>query len=182
MKVLFITSWYPTKNNPNFGIFVKEHAKAIQTTDVELIVLAVVIERSNSFFRINIRNYQDDSGFQIVEILISSRFRDLIYHIIPLQNRIAYHFFNKQIAQEFNPDIVHSNVVFPAGMIGDFFYSTTAFIHDLPYAVLHIGALSGLEVAILYAMIFFFSIWIMDHSRKCFIGGLASILLLLLVS
>lgn len=69
-----------------------------------------------------------------------------------------------------------------AGMIGDFFYSTTAFIHDLPYAVLHIGALSGLEVAILYAMIFFFSIWIMDHSRKCFIGGLASILLLLLVS
>jgi len=120
MKVLFITSWYPTKNNPNFGIFVKEHAKAIQTTDVELVVLAVVSERSNSFFGINIRNYQDDSGFRMVEILISSRFRDLIYHFIPLQNRIAYHFFNKQIAQEFNPDIVHSNVVFPAGMIGDF--------------------------------------------------------------
>lgn len=69
-----------------------------------------------------------------------------------------------------------------AGMIGDFFYSTTAFIHDLPYAVLQIGTMNAPEVVILYAIIFFFSIWVMDHSRKSFIGGLASILLLLLVS
>ncbi len=69
-----------------------------------------------------------------------------------------------------------------AGLIGDFFYSTTAFIHSLPYAALQIKTLSGLEVIILYAILFFFSIWFINHSRKSFIGGLASILILLLIS
>lgn len=29
MKILFITTWYPTKFNPVAGIFVREHAKAV---------------------------------------------------------------------------------------------------------------------------------------------------------
>ena len=67
-----------------------------------------------------------------------------------------------------------------AGMIGDFFYATTAFIHRLPYAVLQIPRMSSLEVTILYAALFFFSIWVIRHNRKSFIGVLVSILLLLL--
>ncbi|MDD4637116.1 MAG: ComEC/Rec2 family competence protein [Bacteroidales bacterium] len=69
-----------------------------------------------------------------------------------------------------------------AGMIGDFFYTTTAFIHNLPCAILQVPAMTPLEVIILYATLFFFSIWTIYHNRKSFIGALASILLLLLVS
>jgi L-malate glycosyltransferase len=33
LKVLFITSWYPDSTNPIHGIFVREHAKAVQIYD-----------------------------------------------------------------------------------------------------------------------------------------------------
>lgn len=120
MKILFISSWYPTPSNPNFGIFVKEHAHAIQTTEAEIMVFAIINERSNSFFKINIRDYLDESGIRTIEVILSTRFKDIVYHLIPLQNRIAYLIFKKHIASTFLPDIIHSNVVFPAGMIGDF--------------------------------------------------------------
>lgn len=120
MKVLFISSWYPTKNNPNFGIFVKEHAKAIQTTEIDIVVLAIMTERSKSILNIDAREYFDESGIRTVEIILSSRFKDIVHHLIPLQNLIAYHYYQKLIFPAFTPDIIHSNVVFPAGIIGDF--------------------------------------------------------------
>jgi hypothetical protein len=33
LKVLFITAWYPTKEHPVVGVFVREHAKAIGLYD-----------------------------------------------------------------------------------------------------------------------------------------------------
>jgi glycosyltransferase involved in cell wall biosynthesis len=120
MKVLFVTSWYPAKNNPNYGIFVKEHAKVIQTTPTEIVVLAVLTERSKSIFKLITNDYIDESGIRTVELKLVSRFRDIIHYLVPLQNRIAYHYFKKYIFPTFSPDIVHSNVVFPAGVIGDY--------------------------------------------------------------
>jgi len=120
MKVLFISSWYPTENNPNFGIFVKEHATAIHSTGTEIKVLALLTEQSHLFFSIKVNIYFDESGMETVEIRILTRFKNLIYHFIPLQNRIAWYYYKKIISGSFSPDFVHSNVVFPAGMIGDF--------------------------------------------------------------
>jgi len=121
MKVLFISSWYPTPVNPNYGIFVKEHAKAIKTTTTDLRVLAIVVQQSDIFFKTSQREYVDESGIRTFEIIIQTKMRDLIYHLIPLQSRIAYLYFKKTINPYFSPDIIHSNVIFPAGMIGDFF-------------------------------------------------------------
>jgi len=120
MKILFISSWYPTENNPNFGIFVKEHATAIHSTGTEIKLLAVLTEQSHLFFSIKEHVYIDESGIVTVEIRILTRFKNLIYHLVPLQNRIAFYYYKKLIADSFSPDFVHSNVVFPAGMIGDF--------------------------------------------------------------
>jgi len=120
MKVLFISSWYPTENNPNFGIFVKEHASAIQSTENEIKVLAILTEQSHLFFNIIENVYVDECGIETIEIRILTRFKNLVYHLVPLQNRIAYYYYKKLIQNTFSPDIVHSNVVFPAGMIGDF--------------------------------------------------------------
>jgi len=120
MNVLFLSSWYPTPNNPGFGIFVKEHTKAIHSSGVEIIVMAILVERSTSFFSLDVQDFRDESDIRTIQIIISSRFRDLIYHFIPLQRQIAFKYYKKIISPVFSPDIVHSNVVFPAGMIGDF--------------------------------------------------------------
>ena len=121
MKVLFISSWYPTPLNPNFGIFVKEHARAIKASNTDIRVLAIIVQRSDLFFKTSYREYIDESGIRTSEIIINTRMRDLIYHIVPLQSRIAYWYFKNQIKPYFSPDIIHSNVIFSAGMIGDFF-------------------------------------------------------------
>ncbi|MFM2292544.1 MAG: hypothetical protein RIS29_2357 [Bacteroidota bacterium] len=121
MKVLFISSWYPTPQNPNLGVFVKEHARAIKTTEHDIRVLAVVVLRDEPYLRVEHREYIDEVGIRTVEITIKSRIRDVIYHLVPLQKIIAFHYYKKKISPYFTPDVIHSNVVFPAGMIGDYF-------------------------------------------------------------
>ena len=121
MKVLLISSWYPTPLNPNYGIFVKEHAKAIKTTTTDLRVLAIVVQQADIYLKTSYREYSDESGIKTFEIIIQSKIRDLIYHLVPLQSLIAYRFYKKSIEPNFRPDIIHSNVIFPAGIIGYYF-------------------------------------------------------------
>ena len=118
MKILFISSWYPTISNPNFGVFVKEHAHAIKTGKNEIVVLVIVIQRSKSICSQEVSDSIDSEGVRTVLIEINSRFRDIIYHAVPLQYYIVKSVFRKQVQLNFNPDIIHSNVIFPAGIIG----------------------------------------------------------------
>jgi L-malate glycosyltransferase len=141
MKVLFISSWYPSKNNPGFGVFVKEHAKAIQSADVEIIVMAILIERSKSIFQLKIDDYKDETDIRTIQVNISSRFRDLLYHLIPLQRIIAYRIYKNRISSSFSTDLVHSNVVFPAGMIGNFIAKK---IHKTHIITEHWSKVSGI--------------------------------------
>lgn len=141
MKVLFISSWYPTPQNPNLGIFVKEHARAIKTTEHEIRVLALVIVRDEPYFKISHREYIDESGIRTFEIVIKSRIRDVLYHLVPLQNIIAYKYYRKHIARYFTPDVIHSNVVFPAGIIGDYIAGK---LHKPHVITEHWSKLSGL--------------------------------------
>ena len=119
MKILFIASWYPTKRNPNYGIFIKEHAKAINTTKNEIITLAIVIHRSKKLWSETISDTVDENGVRTVLIEINTRFRDIVYHAVPLQYSLVRKPFRKLIQPQFNPDIIHSNVIFPAGIIGN---------------------------------------------------------------
>ena len=119
MKILFLSSWYPTKTNPNFGVFVKEHAAAIHTTEHEVAVLAIVIHYSEKLWKMNVTDELDENGIRTVLIEIHSKFRDLIYHAVPFQYFLVKRVFDIKIAPGFNPDIIHSNVVFPAGIIGN---------------------------------------------------------------
>ena len=118
MKILFLSSWYPTKTNPNFGVFVKEHAHAIKTTGNEIIVLAIVIHRSKKIYSVFLSDNIDKAGVRTVLIELNTCFRDILYHAVPLQYYLVKSVFKKKIQPDFNPDIVHSNVVFPAGIIG----------------------------------------------------------------
>lgn len=119
MNILFLASWYPTETNPNFGVFIKEHAHSIHATNNKIVVLALVIHRSNDILKIIHSDFYDDCGVRTVMIEIFSRFRDLIYHFLPLQYFYLIKVFKKHIQSDFKPDIFHSNVIFPAGILGN---------------------------------------------------------------
>ena len=119
MQILYLTSWYPTKKNPTVGIFIKEHAKAIHLAGNELIVTAILIETSKTLFKKKVLDYVDENGIRTIEIRLSSRFKDILYHLIPIQYVIFKQTYNNLVSKNFTPDIIHSNVIFPAGIIGD---------------------------------------------------------------
>lgn len=119
MNILFLTSWYPTSNNPNFGIFIKEHAHAISSAGNNVVVLAIVATRSNTIWSKAVTDSSDENGVRTITIELKSRFRDIVYHAIPIQYYIAKNAAKKLIANGFEPEIIHSNVIFPAGIIGN---------------------------------------------------------------
>lgn len=119
MNILFLSSWYPTESNPSFGIFVKEHAHAIKTTNNKIVVLAIVINSSTKIYSKKLTDTFDESGMRVVLIEINTRFSNIIYYLIPFQYFLIYKVFLKRILPDFVPDIIHSNVIFPSGIIGD---------------------------------------------------------------
>ncbi len=119
MNILFLSSWYPTTKNPNFGVFIKEHAHAIHLSGNNIVVLAIVASKSNSLWSKKVTDSFDENGIRTIIIELNSRFRDIVYHAIPLQYYFARKTVRILIKNGFEPDIIHSNVVFPAGIIGD---------------------------------------------------------------
>ena len=118
MQILYLTSWYPTKENPSVGIFIKEHAKAIHLSGNSIVVIAVLVELSTSVFSKKITEFVDNDGVRTIEIRLGSRYKDILYHLIPIQYYICKHTYNTFLSNNFTPDIIHSNVIFPAGIIG----------------------------------------------------------------
>lgn len=123
MNVLFISFWYPTPRNPHFGVFIKEHAHAVHSVGNSVVLLAVVLEKSKDFLKISVTDKRDEVGMRTVILQVNSIFKDIIYYLIPLLYLLVRNVYNKHIKAEFNPDIIHSNVIFPAGIIGHFLAS-----------------------------------------------------------
>ena len=80
MKVLFISTWYPTKTKPIAGIFVKEHAQAIKQQGVDILVLNLILEKSKKIFEKRIIDFIDENGIRTVQIIISSILKDVFYY------------------------------------------------------------------------------------------------------
>lgn len=112
MKVVFITCWYPSIENPSKGIFIKEHAKAISNQGVDLKIFNIDLGYSSSLLKIE-KNEQFDNSFSVFNLKIRSIFWKIIYVFPSLLWKIVK---NKLKNHEF--DIVHSNVIHPAGYLG----------------------------------------------------------------
>lgn len=112
-KILFITHWYPDTENVNSGIFIQRHASAISDIS-ELTLVHFNIKKSNKLLKISYKL----KGENQFEISVESRFYKALYYFLPLH----FVLFKKLIA-EFDIkmerfDLVHSNVIFPNGIIG----------------------------------------------------------------
>lgn len=110
LKVLFVTSWYPTKEQPVGGIFVREHAKAVQLYD-DVVVLHLAGPRPG-LRRTWELEMEPDSA--LIEGIPTYR---LWYRRLPVPKtsfliRVwgTFAAIRKLKENGFNPDIIHANV------------------------------------------------------------------------
>ncbi len=118
MKVLFISSWYPNSTNALKGLYIKKHAQAIHAAGVNIQVLALTVNPSKKVFEKKVYKVIDDKGIVTHLIELNSRFYKFLHLDLFLQFSFLKKYFYKNIVKEFNPDIIHSNVLYPAAIMG----------------------------------------------------------------
>src|SRR5258706_12734180 len=115
-KILFVSGWYPSDENPSYGIFVKRHAQAaaLNNTVSVLYVHTVSSDESNI---IRIKTSESNNFF---EIKISINKKQFIFGISSLQK--AYYFMWAIVAGYFfvkkhfsKTDLFNANILYEGG-------------------------------------------------------------------
>jgi glycosyltransferase involved in cell wall biosynthesis len=118
LKILFITAWYPTKQNPVSGIFIQEHAKAVAVFGDEIIIIHS--ERGKTHTK-GPYEFSDtlENGIRTIRIsYFHSPFR-LINYLIYLWSILKVS--QKLIRGGFRPEVIHAHIYsagVPAVIIG----------------------------------------------------------------
>jgi len=106
MKILFLTSWYPSRLDPTLGNFIERHLRAVQSVGCEVMVL------------------HETSSKKIISPKIESEYigKTPVHHLflpeilrsfnLPIYRKI------ERIVAEFNPALIHGHVMFSAGTLG----------------------------------------------------------------
>ena len=118
MKVLFISAWYPNSVQPLKGIFVKKHAAAIKAAGNDIQVVAITISNSSKTFERKIYSETDENGILTHHIEFNSRFYKWIHLNLFFQYRAISKYVEKSVIPTFKPELIHSNVLYPAGILG----------------------------------------------------------------
>lgn len=116
LKVLFLCSWYPNKDNPTVGNFTQKHAEAANIYN-DVVVLAIVASKNthsieivesttNGLNEIVVYYPKKDSFFTI-----GNKISGLFSHIKAF--RLGYKRVQEKLVQ---PDILHLNVTYPLGI------------------------------------------------------------------
>ncbi len=117
-KVLFLTCWYPSGNDNYSGIFIKEHARAVISAGADLCVLHYNVKKSNCFFRLKVNRDKND-GINYIELKLESVFWNFFYQMpLILWLIIKYKILVKALPEVEKAELIHSHVIFPAGMLG----------------------------------------------------------------
>jgi glycosyltransferase involved in cell wall biosynthesis len=121
LRVLFITAWYPTKEMPVVGVFVREHAKAVQLyDDVVVLHLAGADPTLRALWRI-----EQEANETLTEGIPTYR----VWHRrlpVPKLSFLmhlwsVWYAFRHVAAKGFRPDVIHAHVYaagLPAVLIG----------------------------------------------------------------
>lgn len=115
-NILFLTNWYPTRENQSFGIFVKRHAECL-AQNYKFTVYHLLFE--NGTLPLKITAHVSD----INENTYVIRFSGILYKFLYYMPRFVSFVVQKKI-RAFQPetkfDIIVSNVLFNAGIVGYF--------------------------------------------------------------
>lgn len=130
-NILFISSWFPNKNNPTLGNFVEKHVQAANLfcNASVLHVVFASLENSNRFQF----DYKTENNYPVLIVYINNNYKYLpvIASVIRFFQYInAYHKGYKYLKEKHGkPDLIHANVLFPVGIIALMF----ANVYKIPY-------------------------------------------------
>ncbi|GAB4536628.1 MAG: glycosyltransferase [Anaerolineae bacterium] len=112
LKVLFITAWYPTQERPVEGVFVREHAKAVQFYD-DVIVLhcAGSNPRLRGLWQME-REIDESLTGNIATYRVWHRRPLIPSALCPIHPWSVLQAFRQIIAQGFRPDIIHAHIYY----------------------------------------------------------------------
>jgi len=116
-QILIISFWNPTAENPHQGVFIQDQVAAICRLRENVIFLQVNILPSNCIF---LKKTIEDSAFfnnKKITINLYSRLWKFLYVNPWWSSRILYRIIKKR-EDEINPAIIHTNVIFPCGVVG----------------------------------------------------------------
>src|SRR5438132_988294 len=120
MNVLFLSCWYPTKAAPTNGIFIREHARAIAVAGNKVVVIAVNIIPAGKQKKKNVEILQkDEFGIETHIIHVPSKLWKWLYSIPFFTYSYIEKHYREVIASSFEPDLIHSNVLYPCAIAGD---------------------------------------------------------------
>ena len=128
MRVLFVTSWFPVPDNPNFGVFIKEHATAVQKAGADVAVIHLTTRPSDAWYKPVIQK-RTEEGVTIYSKVIYTRFHRYLYQWQPFINRQFRNHYRAAIEGVFQPDLIHGHVIHPAGIAAH----QLARRYDLPF-------------------------------------------------
>ncbi len=128
MGVLFFTFWYPTKENPVLGIFIKNHAISIHQSGIPIQVLAVNVKPSKKIYHIFSEHIMDENGIETHYIHIHSRFHKWIFSMPFILSKIIKLYISRHIEIK-DVHTLHSNVLFPCGVVANSIVKKYNWIH-----------------------------------------------------
>lgn len=103
---MFLSSWYPSEENPVAGIFVKEHAKAVALyNDVTVISLYDGSRFQKSLYEVS-ENIEE--GIKTIRLKHKISPIPKTSYFIYIWSILSY--FRKMIKQGYRPDIIHAHV------------------------------------------------------------------------
>lgn len=132
-KVLFLASWYPSKLHPVSGIFIKKHAETVSRfCDVAVLYVISDPKLNDKVYDVE---YVEENGILTVRVYYKKVNLNipLISKSIKFIRYIKGAYFGLKIIKEKfgRPNIVHVNVVMPAGLIAIFL----KYLRKIPYVI-----------------------------------------------
>ncbi len=117
LKVLFITMWYPSKQDPVLGVFVREHAKAVRLYEDVVVLHCCGPDPEYDFKRLWRMEKETDPAFS--EGIPTYRLWHMPMPVLVLRDLLrvwsAFRAFQRLAARGFRPDVIHAHL-YPAGV------------------------------------------------------------------
>jgi L-malate glycosyltransferase len=130
-NVLFLSSWYPTRDNPTMGNFVQKHAEAVAQY-AKVTVLHVCLCKDMTVRKEMVTEENSNLTTHIVYIKKSGVKLPFLREAAKLWKIIrAYQIAYKLIYKNNKPDIIHANILIPVGLIAYLFLKTK----KIPYII-----------------------------------------------
>jgi glycosyltransferase involved in cell wall biosynthesis len=100
-------------------VFVKKHAAAIKSSGVEIEIIAITVSPSAKLFEKKEYETIDENGIKTHNVELNSVFYKFIHVHLFWQYGILKKVYLQKVKPHFKPDIIHSNVLYPAAIMGD---------------------------------------------------------------